>query len=70
MILKKRDLIVFQSKHSSIALCNELAAHQWNVFIANDISQAFDLLKKYKFYAGLCLVEQRNNELYINLSSG
>jgi len=65
MILKKRDLIVFQSKHSSIALGNELAAHQWNVLIACDLSQAFDLLKNHKFYAGLCLVEKCNDKLYI-----
>lgn len=65
MIIKKRDLIVFQSKHSSIALCNELAAHEWNVLIACDIAQAFDLLKKYKFYAGLCVVEKCNDKPYI-----
>jgi DNA-binding NtrC family response regulator len=69
MILTKqdirRDLIVFQSKHSRIALFNELASHQWNVHIAYDIFQAFDLLKKYKFYAGLCVVEKCNDELYL-----
>jgi len=65
MVIKKRNLIVFQSKHSSNALCHELAAHQWNVFIAYDIAQASDLLKKYKFYAGLCVVEKCNDEPYL-----
>jgi len=65
MNLKKRNLIVFQSKYSSIALCNELATYQWNVQIAYNISQAFDLLNKYKFYAGLCIIEQCNDKLYV-----
>ena len=61
MILKKRKLILFQSREFSDEIYNELTAHDWNVSIVNNLQQAVDLLNERVFNVGLCLLEGKCN---------
>ena len=56
MSFKKRNLIVFQSPEIGNGIYNELSAHDWDVYVAEDIQQATELLDKHIFKVGLCLI--------------
>ena len=61
MSFKKRNLIVFQSPEIGNGICNELSAHGWDVYVAEDIQQATELLDKHIFKVGLCLIDENCN---------
>ena len=46
MTYKKRNLILFQSPKFGNQIASQLLAHDWEVYIANDLDQASDLLDK------------------------
>ncbi|MEI6335859.1 MAG: sigma 54-interacting transcriptional regulator [Methylococcaceae bacterium] len=62
MIYKKRNLILFQPPKFGNQIASQLLAHDWKVYIANDLKQAADLLDKHKFKVGLCLIDERCND--------
>ena len=61
MSFKKRNLIVFQSPEIGNGIYNELSAHDWDVYVAEDIQQATELLDKHIFKVGLCLIDEKCN---------
>ena len=61
MSFKKRNLIVFQSPEIGNGIYNELSAHDWDVYVAEDIQQATELLDKHIFKVGLCLIDENCN---------
>ena len=61
MPIKKRNLILFQSPVIGNGISNELSAHDWDVYVAEDIQQATDLLDKHIFKVGLCLIDEKCN---------
>ncbi len=65
MFIKNRKLILFQSLNFSNEIYDEISAHQWDVYIANDLQQASDLNNKHAFHVGLCLIDEKcnNNKL-------
>jgi DNA-binding NtrC family response regulator len=65
MVIEKHNLMLFQSPGSGGELCDELAAHQWEVYIVNAIQQASDLLDKHTFHVGLCLIDNDSNADYL-----
>jgi len=62
MAHKKRNLILFQSPKFGNQMVSQLSVHDWEVYIANDIKQASDLLDKHIFKVGLCLLDERCND--------
>ncbi len=63
MINKKRNLILFQPLKFGNQMVSELSAHGgWDVYIANDLEQASDLLDKHIFKVGLCLIDESCND--------
>jgi len=61
MSIKKRNLILFQSPVIGNGIYNELLAHGWDVYVAEDIQQAVELLDKHIFKVGLCLIDEKCN---------
>jgi len=61
MSFKKRNLIVFQSPEIGNGIYNELSAHGWDVYVADDIQQVLELLDKHIFKVGLCLLDENCN---------
>ena len=59
--ITKRKLILFQPLKFSNEIYNELSAHDWDVYIANDLQQASDLFDKHTFKVGLCLIDKKCN---------
>jgi DNA-binding NtrC family response regulator len=59
--ITKRKLILFQPPGFDNSIFNELVANDWDVFLAFNFQQASDLLYKYTFNVGLCLVEKQCN---------
>jgi hypothetical protein len=57
MAVATRNLIVFQSSIFGNQIINQLLAHNWDVYIANDLEQATQLLYKHKFKVGLYLMD-------------
>ena len=62
MTYKKRNLILFQSPKFGNQIASQLLAHDWEVYIANDLDQASDLLDKHVFKVGLCLIDESCND--------
>ncbi len=58
-IVIKRKLILFQPPDYGNEIYNELSAHGWDVYVANDLQQASDFLVKHTFKVGLCLIDKR-----------
>jgi hypothetical protein len=61
MYSKKRNLILFQSPEIGNGIYNELSVHDWDVYVAEDIQQATELLDKHIFKVGLCLIDENCN---------
>ena len=61
MPIKKHNLILFQSPVISKDIANELSAHGWDVYVAEGIQQALELLDKHIFRVGLCLIDEKCN---------
>ena len=61
MLMKNRKLILFQSLNFSNEIYDEISAHQWDVYIANDLQQVVDLNNKHTFHVGLCLIDEKCN---------
>lgn len=64
MAPEKRNLLVFQSHDSKSDFYLELAAYDWQLHIARSINEALDLMTRYTFYVGLCLVEDCHDEIF------
>ncbi len=62
MNYKKRNLILFQPPKFGNQIAGQLLAHDWVVYIANDLEQASDLLDKHIFKVGLCLIDESCND--------
>ena len=62
MNYKKRNLILFQPPKFGNQIAGQLLAHDWEVYIANDLEQASDLLDKHIFKVGLCLIDESCND--------
>ena len=61
MSVKKRNLILFQSPVIGNEINNELSTQGWDVYVAEDIQQAVELLDKHIFKVGLCLIDEKCN---------
>jgi len=63
MIFSKRKIILFQSRGFSDETYNELTAHDWDVYVVNNLEQTVVLLNKYLFNVGLCLIDDTHRSL-------
>ena len=66
MMISKRKIVLFQSREFSDKTYNELTAHDWDVYVANNLEQAAALLNKHVFNVGLCLIDDtyRNSQCF------
>jgi DNA-binding NtrC family response regulator len=54
--ITKRKLILYQMTKFGNEIYDGLSAHDWDVYVAGNLQQAFDLCTKHRFKIGLCLV--------------
>ncbi|MCX7084058.1 MAG: sigma-54 dependent transcriptional regulator [Methylococcales bacterium] len=59
MPLSTRNIILFQPQTFGNEIYNELSAHDFNVYIANNLKQVSDLLNEHLFKVGLCLLNDK-----------
>lgn len=56
--ITKRKLILYQASKFGNEIFDGLSLHNWDVYVANTLSQASDLLAKHTFKVGLCLIDK------------
>ncbi|MEQ1528442.1 MAG: sigma-54-dependent Fis family transcriptional regulator [Methylococcaceae bacterium] len=59
MFLNNHNLMLFQPPSYGNTLFKQLSAKNWDVYLANDLQQASDLLDKHIFKVGLCIIEEK-----------
>lgn len=68
MRVSKRKIILFQSRRFSDETYNGLTAHDWDIYVVNNLEQTAALLNKHVFNVGLCLIDDthRSSQCFID----
>ena len=67
MSKQQRNLVIYQAQKFDTELYVELAAHNWQVHVANDLQTLADLSDQHLFRVGLYFVSEKcsNNECIV-----